>query len=90
MSRREDRMRALVGAIAHHGAVHGYPPTIRDLVVRTGFSSTSVVTYWMDACESAGLLVREPGLSRAITLTAAGRALAGLPAGREAPGRAHR
>ncbi len=83
MSRREDRMRALVGAIAHHGAVHGYPPTIRDLVVRTGFSSTSVVTYWLDACESVGLIVRVPGLSRAITLTAAGRALGGLPAERE-------
>ena len=82
MPSREDRMRALVEAIARHQAVHGYPPSVRDLVARTGVSSTSVVTYWLDACESAGLIVRVPGLSRAITLTAAGRALAGLPSER--------
>ena len=83
MPRREDRMQALVEAIASHQAVHGYPPSIRELVARTGVSSTSVVTYWLDACESDGLLVRVPGLSRAITLTAAGRALGGVPAERE-------
>ena len=83
MSRREDRMRALVEAIASHQAVHGYPPSIRDLVVRTGVSSTSVVTYWLNACESAGLIVRVPSLSRAITLTATGRALGELPVERE-------
>ena len=80
---REERMRAVVRAIARYRAVHGYPPSVRDLRKRTGFSSTSVVAYWLDACESGGLLVRERGAQRAITLTAAGHALAGVPPERE-------
>ena len=81
----EERMRTMVEAIARHGAVHGYPPSVRELMAATGFASTSHVAHWLDACESAGLIVREPRLARAITLTAAGRALAGLPSEREAP-----
>ena len=75
---RADWMPALVEAIAEHGAEHGYPPTIRDLQKRTGASSTSVVAYRLAACERAGLIRRVPGRARAITLTAEGRALAGL------------
>ncbi|MCY4391878.1 MAG: helix-turn-helix domain-containing protein [Chloroflexi bacterium] len=71
--------RLLVEAIAGFSAERGYPPTIRDLLKATGASSTSVVWHWLEVCEREGLLVREPGLSRAITLTAAGWALAGLP-----------
>ena len=85
MPRREDRIHALVEAIAHHQFAHGYPPTIRELKEGIGFSSTSVVTYWLDECENLGLVVREPHLARAVTLTAAGRALAGLPSEREWP-----
>ena len=75
---REDWMSALVEAIARHGAEHGYPPTIRDLQLRTGASSTSVVLYRLRACEREGVIIRVPERARAITLTAAGRALAGL------------
>lgn len=71
--------RLLVEAIAGFKAKRGYPPTIRDLVKAIGASSTSVVWRWLEVCEREGLLVREPGLSRAITLTATGWALAGLP-----------
>ncbi len=74
---REAGMRALVEAIEEHGAEHGYPPTIRDLKERTGASSTSVVSYRLRACEREGLVVRVPERARAITLTPAGRALAG-------------
>ena len=80
---REDWMSALVEAIAAHGAEHGYPPTIRDQQVRTGASSTSVVLYRLRACEREGMIVRVPERARAITLTATGRALAGVPASRE-------
>ncbi|MCY3919275.1 MAG: winged helix DNA-binding protein [Chloroflexi bacterium] len=73
---RDDRMRALVEAIAEHGAVHGYPPTVRDLQKRTRASSTSVVAYRLAACERAGLVMRVPERARAITLTAEGRAFA--------------
>ena len=75
---RADWMSALVGAIAAHGAEHGYPPTIRDLQIRTGASSTSVVLYRLRACDREGMIVRVPERARAITLTARGRALAGL------------
>ena len=75
--------RALVEAIAGYRAECGYPPSIRDLQKTAGFSSTSVVWYRLRQCERAGLLVREPFAQRAITLTAAGRALAGLPPERE-------
>ncbi len=69
-----ERLRALVEAIAEHGAEHGYPPTIRDLQKRTRASSTSVVAYRLAACERAGLIRRVPERARAITLTAEGRA----------------
>ena len=50
----------------------------------TGASpSTSGVWYWLEVCEREGLLVRERGRARALALTAAGRALAGLPPERE-------
>ena len=85
MPGREERVRALVEAIAHHQVAHGYPPTIRELMERIGFSSTSVAAYWLEEGENLGLVVREPHLVRAVTLTAAGRALAGSPSEREAP-----
>ncbi len=85
MPGREDRVRALVEAIANHQVAYGYPPTMRELMKRIGLSSTSVVTYWLDVCESLGLIVRAPRLARAVKLTAAGRALAKLPPEREAP-----
>ena len=70
--------RALVEAVARFRAERGYPPSIRDLQKAAGFSSTSVVASRLQACERAGLIVREARVSRAITLTAAGRALAAL------------
>lgn len=78
---RENQMRALVEAIAVHGAVHGYPPTIRDLQERTEASSTSVVAYRLAACERAGLIRRVRERARAITLTDEGRAFAASQAG---------
>jgi transcriptional regulator with XRE-family HTH domain len=73
---REERMRAVVGAIARHAAEHGYPPSMQELMDETGFRSLSVVAYSLDWCEEAGLLVRARGIARGITLTEAGRAFA--------------
>ena len=78
--------RTLVEAIAGYRAERGYPPSILDLVERTGASSTSVVWYRLAVCERQGLLVREPWRSRTVVLTAAGRALAGSPPERAAAG----
>ncbi len=81
---RKKRMREVVGAIARHQALHGYAPSVRELVAATGFSSTSHAAHWLRVCEQAGLIVRAPWRARAITLTAAGRALAGALAEAEA------
>ena len=75
----EERMRVVVVAIADHVAEHGYPPSVRELMDETGFSSESVVGYSLDACEEAGLIVRARGMARAVTLTEAGRAVAEAP-----------
>ena len=76
---RNERMRALLGAIARHWAERGYAPTMQELMDETGFSSKSVVKSWLHRCEAAGLIVRAPGVARAITLTEAGRAFAKAP-----------
>ncbi len=73
---RVERMNAVVGSVARHQAEHGYPPTLREVKRETGFSSISVVKYWLDVCEGAGLIVRARGIARAVTLTDAGRAFA--------------
>lgn len=77
-------MRSVVEAIARYQEARGFAPSVRDVVDEAGLSSNSVAVYWLRACEEAGLLVRAPGLSRAIVLTAAGHALVGEPMGREA------
>ena len=79
MPRSEDRTRAMVEAIAYYQVVHGFPPTVRELQDRVGYHSTSAVAYRLDLCEDLGLVERVPRLARAVTLTEAGRALAGLP-----------
>ncbi len=76
---RNERMRALVAAIARHQAKHGYAPSVRELRAATGLSSISEVARWLPICEQAGLIVRTPGLARAIRLTVAGAALAASP-----------
>ena len=73
---REERMRVLVEAIAGYAAMLGYPPSMEELMEETGFSSKSVVKYWLDECEEAGLVVRARERARAVTLTEAGRAFA--------------
>ena len=76
---REERMRAVIGVIARYMAEHGYPPSMRDMMTEAGFSSLSVVRFWLDRCEGAGLIVRSRGMARAVKLTAAGRTFAETP-----------
>lgn len=80
----EDRTRAVVEAIAYHQIAHGYPPTVRELQDEVGYHSTSAMAYRLDVCERLGLIQRAPRLARSVTLTPAGRALAGLPSEGEA------
>ena len=77
--RRRERMRAVVGAIADHQARRGFAPSVREVRTAAGLASLSQAAHWLDACERAGLIVRVRRIARAITLTEAGRALAGSP-----------
>jgi repressor LexA len=47
---------------------HDYPPSIRDIQVACGISSTSVVDYNLKALERQGLIRRDREISRAIEL----------------------
>ncbi|MDE2669010.1 MAG: hypothetical protein OXI51_05075 [Chloroflexota bacterium] len=75
----EARMRAVIGAIARHMGEQGYAPSMQEIVDETGFSSTSVVMYWLGKCEEAGLIVRGRRMARAVALTEAGRAFSEAP-----------
>ena len=74
---RRERMRATVAAIARHQTKHGYSPSVRGVagghraLLHLGGGALA------PHLRAGGLIVRRPGLARAITLTAAGRALAG-------------
>ncbi|MBN2145949.1 MAG: repressor LexA [Anaerolineales bacterium] len=48
----------------------GYPPSIRDIQEEGGFSSTSVVNYYLDRLESLGFIERSRQVSRGIRLLA--------------------
>ncbi|HZP57602.1 MAG TPA: transcriptional repressor LexA [Dehalococcoidia bacterium] len=47
---------------------HDYPPSIRDIQIGCGISSTSVVDYNLKALERLGLIRRDREVSRAIEL----------------------
>ncbi len=47
---------------------NGYPPTVREIVIACGISSTSVVDYNLSILERAGCLRRRPEVSRGIEL----------------------
>ena len=63
-----DRQTRILGAIRRSLAARGYPPTVRELCSAVGISSTSVVNYNLKRLEEKGLLVRNPEVSRGITL----------------------
>ena len=48
----------------------GYPPSVRDIAVGCGISSTSVVAYNLNKLESAGYIRRHSGISRGIEFLA--------------------
>lgn len=50
-------------------AEHGYAPSVREIGRATGMASTSAVQYQILALERAGVLRRQPWLSRSIVLT---------------------
>ena len=45
-----------------------YPPSIREIGLKTGITSTSVVNYYLDQLEKKGLIERDRKISRGVRL----------------------
>jgi repressor LexA len=60
------KQRKILGFIQRFLSDRSYPPSIRDIVVGCGISSTSVVDYNLDILEKGGYIRRHPDISRGI------------------------
>jgi len=67
------RQRAIFEYIDQFWRVHGFPPSVRDIVAGCKLSSTSVVDYNLKILEKRGLVNRRHGVSRGIGLPAGAR-----------------
>lgn len=65
--------RRILDHITAHTTEHGYPPSVRQIGDAVGLTSTSSVAHQLQVMAARGLIRRDPGAARAITvLTAAG------------------
>ena len=64
------RRQDILDCIIRHTQEHGYPPTVREIGLEVGLTSSSSVHFHLRALEQAGLLQRTASLTRAIRPTA--------------------
>lgn len=70
----------ILESIANYIAVHGRGPTVREIGVMAGLSSSSSVAFQLAQLEKAGLLVRGTRSWTSVELTGTGqRRLAAAP-----------
>jgi SOS-response transcriptional repressor LexA len=69
------RQHHILSFIHRHNVEHGFAPTIREICLATGITSTSVVNYNLERLIAWGYLVKSRGKSRALGLTERGSAL---------------
>ena len=69
------RQHHILRFIHHHTLEHGFAPSIREISLATGITSTSVVNYNLERLITWGYLVKSRGKSRALELTERGSAL---------------
>jgi repressor LexA len=62
------RQQEIFDYIKSHSALHGYPPTVRDIGKAVGLTSSSTVHAHLSNLEKLGLLRRDPTKPRAIEL----------------------
>lgn len=78
-----DRQSEILTFISKHCAVHGYPPTVREIGLAVGLTSPSTVHAHLAKLESAGHIRRDPTKPRAMLLAdrseSRGPAPRGLP-----------
>src|SRR5574341_1060764 len=70
--------------IARFRDEHGYAPTVRQIGRGVGITSTSVVQYYILRLERAGILKRDPFVSRGLVLRPDFLSTLRLPVSREA------
>lgn len=69
------RQHHILRFIHQHTLEHGFAPSIREISLATGITSTSVVNYNLERLITWGYLVKSRGKSRALGLTERGAAL---------------
>ena len=78
MSRLTPKQKEIFDFIVDTVAGQGYPPSVREICKAVGLKSPSTVHAHLTALERSGLITRDAGKTRAITLTA-GAAVGGVP-----------
>ncbi|HSB32835.1 MAG TPA: transcriptional repressor LexA [Nitrospirota bacterium] len=78
-SRITDRQQAIYEFIRTTIATRGIPPSMREIGQKSGIRSTNGVERNLAALEGLGLIVRERGKSRGISLPSGGRPAASVP-----------
>ena len=68
MRRLSERQKRILQFIRDHQGEHGYPPTIREIGIAAGISSTSVVDYNLRVLQKDGLIRRDREVSRGLGL----------------------
>lgn len=63
-----ERQKKVLEVVDRFQKENGYPPAIRDIRDRTGITSTSVITYYLDQLEEMGFIERDHSVSRGIRL----------------------
>ncbi len=71
--RSPDRRAHILRFIQRYTDLHGRPPTIREIQLGLGISSTSIVDHHVRALEREGAIRRQRGISRGIGLVHQGR-----------------
>ena len=74
--RLSERQRRILEFLTRYVEENGYPPSIREIGVAAGISSTSVVSYNLERLEERGYLSRDREVSRGLKLAAAARPMA--------------
>ncbi len=80
-----DRQTEILVFIAKHCAVHGYPPTVREIGLAVGLTSPSTVHAHLAKLEAGGHIRRDPTKPRAMLLSDRREEKAQRDALREAP-----
>jgi len=62
------RQRQILDFLRDHARNHAYPPTVREIGVAVGLSSSSTVQNHLNALEARGLIRRDPSKSRTVEI----------------------